>query len=246
MKYAHPGLIIYIVTMGNTIKEHKIYHTNGRLYKHYYSKNKLLHGKLIEYYNNGCVSYISNNVNGKLHSDSTMYHRNGNLISVETFYNGKLTNYIYYYQNGIPHYIYTSNDKEHHRLKYFDNGNLMHNIYSNEFTDIRKSYDHDGNIKEYVVISRSHNMINEYNLQHKLHARYVAGELCEYFVQIHKYRTISRYYDIYPTDDIHIIHSIMILQKRFRQKIYNRILDVLNVVIKVDALSKLVLLYLKN
>lgn len=213
------------------LKEHKIYYSNETLHIHYFTKDDVIHGEYKSYY-----------PNAKLKRVYDCHHRTISGRDLEYYEDGKLR---------IDRYVVKGSYNNYCKV-YDEYGSLItHIIYHNTIKNSLFTYEF---IAEYT-----NNVLSFYSIN-----THIENYLCEdneYF----KYPKYHIIYNVKPHDDtkinlwladvtddnvlhgkidLSIINPLRSLQKRFRAHIYSTTLNELNYVIKINDLSKLILLYL--
>jgi hypothetical protein len=211
------------------LKEHNIYYTDGFLKQHYFTKNDVIHGAYIEFHPNSELKRTCYYHHGTVSGRDLEYYENGKLYmdryDVKGFYGnycklydeyGSLTTHIIYH-NTIKESFFT----HEFRAEYTNNILSLYSIDTHIKNDL---YEENNDYLKYHVV---------YNIKPRNDTKFdlwLAGGSDDDI--------------LYGKIDLSIINPLRSLQKRFRKHIYSTILNELNHVIKINDLSKLILLYL--
>lgn len=254
-------LLQFIYNMGATesLIEHKTYYDDKQLKAHWFTRDfeskQYIHGEYTIYHENGVIESITHYIDNVMCGKQISYFFSGGIKHICYYSNNQLQgHYVKYHENG------TINEKSYYIngvlfgqvLKYYDNGKLQidewfdHGVSCN----YHKEYNKNGSLRLYQVYSSSEHKRTGM-IKHILSAGYVSGELCFYEIKICKSLHYKVYYIYnalnfnYAIKNIKIILPIMSFQRKFKRRMYSRILNELNTLM-INDLSLLILSYIKN
>jgi hypothetical protein len=159
----------------------------------------------------------------------------------------RITEYKYYYDNGnLKLHYYMKENKFHGEYKcYYENGNIEIDAYykNGDLNKNYKTYDAHAVLTEHIF----YRDLNKRHWYNKLCAEYKNNKMNSYYVIGIDVHIIVLYHNINDCEYVNhkIVDPLILLQKRFKQKINSKQLTILNQFL-INDISLLILSYIKN